>query len=80
MRGGCFIIRWADDFILGFELETDGNRVMEVLPKRFGRFGLELHPEKTKLIPFSKPSPKRNGQKKPGTFDFLGSTFYWEEL
>ncbi|MCB2170991.1 MAG: group II intron reverse transcriptase/maturase [Deltaproteobacteria bacterium] len=77
MRGGGCIIRWADDFILGFELEADAKRVMEVLPKRFDRFGLELHPEKTKLIPFSKPSPKRNGQKKPGTFDFLGFTFYW---
>ena len=74
MAGKCFLIRWADDFIMGFQLESDAKRLMEVLPKRFNRFKLDLHPEKTRLIPFGKPP--RNG-KPGGTFDFLGFTFYW---
>jgi RNA-directed DNA polymerase len=74
MKGKCFLIRWADDFIMGFQLESDAKRLMEVLPKRFSRFKLDLHPEKTRLIPFGKPP--RNGKPK-GTFDFLGFTFYW---
>jgi group II intron reverse transcriptase/maturase len=77
MKGRCFIIRWADDFMIGFELESDANRVMEVLPKRFNRYGLELHPDKTALIRFGKPPLKSNGSTKNGTFDFLGFTFYW---
>ncbi len=74
MEGKCFLIRFADDFIMGFQLESDAKRLMEVLPKRFDRFKLELHPDKTRLIPFGKPP--RNG-KPGGTFDFLGFTFYW---
>ncbi|QTA93403.1 reverse transcriptase domain-containing protein [Desulfonema magnum] len=75
MKGRCFIIRWADDFILGFEAKSDVYRVMEVLPKRFERFGLSLNMKKTKLIPFGKPD--KAGKYRPGTFDFLGFTFYW---
>jgi hypothetical protein len=56
MKGKCFIIRWADDFIIGFQLESDAERVKAVLPKRFSRFGLELHPDKTALIKFGKPA------------------------
>lgn len=74
MKGKCFLIRWADDFIMGFQLESDAKRLMEVLPKRFDRFKLELHPDKTRLIPFGKPA--RDGRPE-GTFDFLGFTFYW---
>ena len=74
MKGKCFLIRYADDFIIGFQLESDAKRIMEVLPKRFNRFELSLHPEKTKLIPFGKPA--KSGKPK-GTFDFLGFTFYW---
>jgi RNA-directed DNA polymerase len=55
MRGRCFLVRWADDFIIGFEKEDDARRVMEVLPKRFDRFGLRIHPEKTKLVRFGRP-------------------------
>jgi len=76
MRGKCFIIRYADDFILGFELKSDVDRIMKVLPERFKRYGLELHPEKTKVIPFRKPPSNEDG-KGPGTFDFLGFTYYW---
>jgi group II intron reverse transcriptase/maturase len=73
MRGKCFLIRFADDFILGFQLESDAKRLMEVLPERFSRFKLDLHPEKTNLIPFGKPP--QSGTPK-GSFDFLGFTFY----
>ncbi len=74
LKGKCFLIRFADDFIMGFQLESDAKRLMEALPKRFNRFKLDLHPEKTRLIPFGKPP--RSGKPK-GTFDFLGFTFYW---
>jgi len=76
MKGRCFIIRFADDFIIGCEHENDAQRMMEVLPKRFNRFGLTLQSEKTRLIPFRKPNSKGDG-KGNGTFDFLGLTFYW---
>ena len=77
MKGKSFTIRWADDFIIGFQLEKDANRVKEVLPKRFDRFGLELHPDKTSLIRFGRPPKNAKGQQKSGTFDFLGFTYYW---
>ena len=76
MKGKCFIIRWADDFIIGCELESDTARIMDVLPKRFSRYGLTLHPTKTRVIMFRKPTSKAN-RKGKGTFDFLGFTFYW---
>jgi len=75
MKGRCFIIRWADDFIIGFEIEKDARRVMEVLPKRLERYGLSLNKKKTKLLPFMKPG--RIDHLNPETFDFLGFTFYW---
>jgi RNA-directed DNA polymerase len=78
MKGKCFVIRYADDFILGFESREDALRVMEVLPKRFQKFGLELHPEKTKMIFFGKPVRNHSG-KGLKTFDFLGFTFYWSK-
>ena len=77
MKGKCFIIRWADDFIIGVQQETDADRVKAVLPKRFSRFGLELHPDKTSLIWFGRPPKNAKGSQKSGTFDFLGFTFYW---
>src|SRR4029450_417627 len=55
MQGRCFLAGLADDFILGFELEADARRVMAVLPKRFARFRLTIHPEKTALIAFKRP-------------------------
>lgn len=76
MRGRCFIVRYADDFIIGFELEQDAHRVMEVLPKRFARFGLSIHPDKTKLERFGRPR-KEGDSKLNKTFDFLGFTHYW---
>jgi len=52
MKGRCHIVRYTDDFIIGFEAKSDAERVMEVLPKRLERFGLALNMNKTKLIPW----------------------------
>ena len=78
MKGKCFIIRWADDFIVGCELESDAKRIMDVVPKRFNEYGLALHPEKTAVIDFRRPPSTVKGKGK-GTFDFLGFTFYWSK-
>ncbi len=79
MRRPAHIVRYADDFVIVFEDESDARRVMEVLPKRFGKYGLALHPEKTRLIDYRRPDDPRNGGHggKPQTFDFLGFTHYW---
>jgi group II intron reverse transcriptase/maturase len=79
LRGRSFLIRFADDFVIGCEREEDARRVMTVLPKRFGRFGLTIHPEKTSLIKFSRPPRRDQGGKGGGTFDFLGFTHYWAQ-
>ena len=56
LKGRCFLIRFADDAILGFEFEEDACRVAEVLPKRFSKYGLSLHPDKTRLVRFRRPA------------------------
>lgn len=78
MKGRCFLIRYADDFVIGFEREDDARRVAEVLPKRFARYGLELHPDKTRLLRFQRPELKsQHKDDEPPTFGFLGMTHYW---
>ena len=77
MRGHTILIRYGDDFVLGCELETDARRIMTVLPKRFARFGLTIHPQKTALVAFSKPSAQAEGTAEKSTFEFLGFTHYW---
>jgi RNA-directed DNA polymerase len=77
MKGRCFLTRFADDFIIGCELEADARRVMKVLPKRFNRFRLTIHPEKTVLVEFKKPPYRERSANSKGTFDFLGFTHYW---
>jgi RNA-directed DNA polymerase len=77
LKGHACLVRYADDFVIGFELEHDARRVMEALSKRMARFGLRLHPEKTRLLPFNRPPSGQSGGKGPGTFDFLGFTLYW---
>ena len=67
---------------MGFACEEDARRVLDVLPKRLGKYGLTIHPEKTRLVPFVRPSrhPSRPEQEEvspPGSFDFLGFTHYW---
>jgi RNA-directed DNA polymerase len=76
MRGRAFLIRYADDMVLGFEREDDARRVFEVLPKRFAKYGLTLHPEKTRLVRFRPPDADNSGPG-PGSFDLLGFTHYW---
>ena len=71
LQADSALIRFADDFLLLFASREDARRVMKVLPKRLGKYGLTLHPEKTKLIELEKP-----GGQKPDTFDFLGFTHY----
>lgn len=77
LKGRSFLIRFADDFIIGFELEDDARRVMDVLPKRFNRFALTIHPEKTVLVEFKPPPDRDPSAGGKGTFDFLGFTHYW---
>jgi group II intron reverse transcriptase/maturase len=81
LRGRSTLVRYADDAVLLFEHEEDARRVMAVLPKRFGRYGLELHPDKTRIIPFQRPGygarRATGGPDKPGTFNFLGFTVHW---
>jgi group II intron reverse transcriptase/maturase len=82
LRGRAHLIRYADDFVILFRHEDDARRVMAVLPKRFGKYGLTLHPEKTRLISFRRPPCKASGGSsdrggRPGTFDLLGFTHYW---
>jgi RNA-directed DNA polymerase len=77
LRGKTTLIRYCDDFIIGFEREDDARRVRVVLEKRLGRFGLTLHPDKTRLLPFWRPPTTQQSGQGPATFDFLGFTFYW---
>jgi RNA-directed DNA polymerase len=77
MQGKAHLIRYADDFVIGFEREDDAKRVMSVLGQRFERFGLQLHPDKTHLLPFRRPTQGPGKGKGPATFDLLGFTLYW---
>jgi len=77
LKGRSFLIRFADDFIIGCELESDARRIMAVLSKRFERFALRIHPEKTSLVDFSSPDSRKESDKEKHTFDFLGFTHYW---
>jgi RNA-directed DNA polymerase len=77
LRGRATLIRYCDDFVIGFEHEEDARRVMAVLGKRLGRFGLTLHPDKTRLLPFRRAPAGQKSGKGLATFDFLGFTLYW---
>ena len=78
LRGPAHLIRFADDAVMVFKLEADARKVMEVLPKRFGKYGLSLHPTKTRLLHFR---PRRDDEDPPQHdnrgFDFLGFTHFW---
>jgi RNA-directed DNA polymerase len=77
MKGRCFLIRFADDCVIGCEREDDARRMLMVLPKRFARFKLTMHPQKTRLVQFQPPRQEGDGEHGDGTFDFLGLTHYW---
>ena len=75
--GEMIVVRWADDFVVGFQLKSDADRFLGELHERFKKFKLELHPEKTRLIefgPFAIINRKRKNQGRPDTFNFLGFT------
>jgi len=76
-HGEVIVVRFADDMVLGFQFKADAERFWKELAERFGKFGLELHPEKTRLLefgPFAAEQRQRRGEGKPETFDFLGFT------
>jgi len=77
LRGKATFIRFADDGVFGFERQDDAERVQAVLGKRMERFGLTLHPEKTRLLDFRRPSRSRTEGRSPTTFDFLGFCWYY---
>jgi RNA-directed DNA polymerase len=79
MSSKAHLVRYADDAVLMFAAEADARRVMSVLSKRFGKYGLTLHPDKTRLVEFRRPDrrPEKGDVKGPGTFDMLGFTHYW---
>ncbi|MBN2193523.1 MAG: group II intron reverse transcriptase/maturase, partial [Polyangiaceae bacterium] len=77
LRGQAYLTRFADDFVLTFEREEDALRVQAVLPKRFARYGLRLHPEKTRLVRFYPPPallPEGGASQRQRSFDLLGFT------
>jgi RNA-directed DNA polymerase len=82
LKGRAFLVRYADDFVMGFACEADARRVLDVLPQRFGKYGLTIHPDKTRLVPFRRPTgrpaaPGSEAEPPSGSFDFLGFTHFW---
>ena len=84
LTGRATLVRFADDLVIIFEYERDARRVLEVLPKRLAKYGLTLHPEKTRLIDFRRPDRRVSSslnhgdvRARPDTFDLLGFTHYW---
>ncbi len=75
MRGKAHLVRYADDAVMVFECEEDAKRVMAVLSKRFAKYGLTLHPGKTRMIPFGRPL--HHAREHPKGFSFLGFMHYW---
>jgi len=82
LKGRAFLVRYADDFVMGFACEEDARRVLDVLPQRLGKYGLTIHPDKTRLVPFVRPAARpapagSGGVPSGGSFDFLGFTHHW---
>jgi hypothetical protein len=78
-KGDVIIVRYADDVVLGFQQRADAVRFLEAFKERLAKFGLELHPDKTRLIEFGRYAArerKRRGEGKPETFNFLGFTHF----
>lgn len=74
MKGKVFLVRYADDFVIGCQCREDAERVMAVLVKRMAKYDLTIHPDKTKLVYFGKP---RGNKRNNNTLDFMGFTLYW---
>lgn len=80
LQGQSELVRFADDFVVLVQREEDARRLLEVLPKRFAKYGLRLHPDKTRLVRFTRPRKNRDDGDDvagPQSFDFLGFTHYW---
>jgi group II intron reverse transcriptase/maturase len=78
LRGRAFLVRYADDFVIVCEHEDDARRIFAALAERFRSHGLELHPEKTRLMPFRRPPHRPDaGGSEPASWNFLGFTHYW---
>jgi len=77
LRGQAFMVRYADDAVLVFEHKEDAQKVMRTLPKRLARYGLTVHPDKTRLVRFVRAPRSAPKDHRPETFDFLGFTHYW---
>src|SRR5229473_207473 len=76
-KGDVIVVRWADDFVVGFQVKSDAERFWAELTERFRKFQLELHPQKTRLLefgPLAEENRKKRGAGKPETFNFLGFT------
>jgi RNA-directed DNA polymerase len=78
LKGKAVLVRYCDDFVIGFESQEDAHRVNRLLGKRLAEYGLELHPEKTRMVDFRRPPHRQQGGKGSGTFDFLGFVHYWK--
>ena len=78
LRGTCQLVRFADDFVVAFEDCHSGKRLLDVLGKRLGRYGLTLHEVKTRYVDFRRKRPyRRYRMASATTFDFLGFTHVW---
>jgi group II intron reverse transcriptase/maturase len=79
LRDRAFLVRYADDLVIVCRAEHDARRIADVLPKRLGRFGLSIHPDKTRLVRFERParSSRPKGGDRPESFEFLGFTHHW---
>lgn len=81
LRGRAHLVRYADDAVMIFEVESDARRVLADLGKRCSEYGLTIHPEKTRLVDFRRPPlspvPSKGAARRPETFDLLGFTHYW---
>jgi hypothetical protein len=77
LQGQAWLIRYADDFVMGFEREEEARETLEKLNQRMAEYGLTLHPEKTRIVAFQRPPEGRADGSAPETFDFLGFTVYW---
>ena len=79
LKGKSFLIRFADDFTIGCEYEEDARRIMAVLHKRFAKYDLTIHPEKTVIVKYKRPPWNGKSAKENGTFNYLGFTHYWSK-
>ena len=82
VNGDTIVVRYADDFVVGFQYQRDAERFLNAVKERFESFELEIHPDKTRLIEFGRSAAKsrrQRGQGRPETFDFLGFTHYCTE-